>query len=46
MTINLRLEDKMNRQLSCVVDEEENGFLLTDELINYGFINNVSIILI
>ncbi|KAG0717333.1 Nuclear receptor-binding [Chionoecetes opilio] len=39
MTISLRLEDKMNRQLSCVVDDGEGAAALTDELVRYGFIS-------
>lgn len=42
MTISLRLEDKMNRQLSCVVDDGEGAGALTDELVRYGFISQVS----
>ncbi|CAL4090838.1 unnamed protein product, partial [Meganyctiphanes norvegica] len=39
MTINLRLEDKMNRQLSCEVTDGESASTLTDELVKYGFIS-------
>lgn len=42
MTISLRLEDKMNRQLSCVVEDGEGAAALTDELVRYGFISQVS----
>ncbi|XP_045112569.1 nuclear receptor-binding protein homolog isoform X1 [Portunus trituberculatus] len=41
MTISLRLEDKMNRQLSCVVDDGEGAGALTDELVRYGFISQM-----
>jgi len=39
MTILLRMDDKMNRQLSCQVTEKDNSSTLTDELVYYGFIN-------
>ncbi|XP_068211109.1 nuclear receptor-binding protein homolog isoform X2 [Palaemon carinicauda] len=41
MTISLRLEDKMNRQLSCVVEDGEGAASLTDELVKYGFISQM-----
>ncbi|XP_069937155.1 nuclear receptor-binding protein-like [Cherax quadricarinatus] len=41
MTISLRLEDKMNRQLSCVVEDGEGAAALTDELVRYGFISQM-----
>ncbi|KAK4294505.1 hypothetical protein Pmani_032875 [Petrolisthes manimaculis] len=41
MTISLRLEDKMNRQLSCVIEDGEGASSLTDELVRYGFISQV-----
>lgn len=41
MTISLRLEDKMNRQLSCVVEDGEGAAALTDELVRYGFISQI-----
>ncbi|KAK7073906.1 hypothetical protein SK128_002462 [Halocaridina rubra] len=41
MTISLRLEDKMNRQLSCVVEDGEGAASLTDELVRYGFISQM-----
>ena len=44
MTISLRLEDKMNRQLSCVVDDGEGAGALTDELVRYGFISEVGVV--
>ena len=46
MTISLRLEDKMNRQLSCVVDDGEGAGALTDELVRYGFISQVCVVII
>ncbi|XP_076036281.1 MLF1-adaptor molecule isoform X2 [Oratosquilla oratoria] len=39
MTISLRMEDKMNRQLTCVVKDEEGADSLTEELVKYGLIN-------
>lgn len=45
MTISLRLEDKMNRQLSCVIEDGEGAAALTDELVRYGFISQVSLVL-
>lgn len=41
MTINLRLEDKMNRQLSCEVTDGESASTLTDELVKYAFISPI-----
>lgn len=46
MTISLRLEDKMNRQLSCVVEDGEGAAALTDELVRYGFISQVSVFVV
>lgn len=46
MTISLRLEDKMNRQLSCVVEDGEGAAALTDELVRYGFISQVGAIVL
>lgn len=39
MTILVRMEDKMNRQLSCVVSETDTAFELAAELVFYGFIH-------
>ena len=41
-TILLRMDDKMNRELSCEVSEGDTSFGLADELVHYGFINEVS----
>ncbi|RXG60740.1 Nuclear receptor-binding protein-like [Armadillidium vulgare] len=41
MTLSLRLDDKMNRQLSCVLQEEERAAPLADELVKHGFINQI-----
>ena len=42
MTIVLRMDDKMNRQLQAKVTEEDNSEELADELVNFGFISVVS----
>lgn len=42
MTILLRMDDKMNRQLTCLVSEIDNSSTLAQELVYYGFINEVS----
>jgi len=39
MTILVRMDDKMNRQLSCVVDETDTAFDLSNELVYHGFIH-------
>jgi len=40
MTILVRMDDKMNRQLSCVVNEtDDTAFDLAGELVLYGFIH-------
>jgi len=41
MTILLRMDDKMNRQLTCQVSEIDTAFLLAQELVHFGFINEV-----
>ncbi|XP_021943932.1 nuclear receptor-binding protein isoform X1 [Folsomia candida] len=38
-TILVRMDDKMNRQLSTIVDETDTPFDLANELIYHGFIN-------
>jgi hypothetical protein len=44
MTILLRMDDKMNRQLTCeILKEEEDAHMLAEELVHFGFINAVSI---
>ena len=42
MTILLRMEDKMNRQLTCEVTEQDTSVTLAEELVHYGFICDVS----
>ncbi|CAL8100615.1 unnamed protein product [Orchesella dallaii] len=39
MTILVRMDDKMNRQLSCVVNETDTAFDLASELVFFGFIH-------
>uniref|UniRef100_A0ABD2X2N0 Nuclear receptor-binding protein homolog n=1 Tax=Trichogramma kaykai TaxID=54128 RepID=A0ABD2X2N0_9HYME len=41
MTILLRMDDKMNRQLTCPVSENDTPLLLAQELVNFGFINEI-----
>jgi len=41
MTILVRMDDKMNRQLSCVVDETDTPYDLASELVDHGFIHEV-----
>jgi hypothetical protein len=45
MTILLRMDDKMNRQLTCPVSQTDTSMLLAQELVHFGFINEVSIVL-
>lgn len=42
MTILLRMDDKMNRQLTCQVTQDDSASYLSDELVHLGFINEVS----
>ncbi|XP_043252556.1 nuclear receptor-binding protein [Colletes gigas] len=39
MTILLRMDDKMNRQLTCPVSQIDTSMLLAQELVHFGFIN-------
>ena len=41
MTILLRMDDKMNRKLTCLVSEIDTSLLLAQELVHFGFINEV-----
>lgn len=45
MTILLRMDDKMNRQLTCIISEPDtpSPITLAQELVYYGFINEVCI---
>lgn len=42
MTILLRMDDKMNRQLTCPVSQMDTSMLLAQELVHFGFINEVN----
>ena len=42
MTLILKFDDRMNRQLTCDVQFRENSLVLAEELVRYGFINGVS----
>lgn len=39
MTILLRMDDKMNRQLMCNVTQEDSAIMLSHELVHLGFIH-------
>ncbi|RZF35452.1 hypothetical protein LSTR_LSTR013110 [Laodelphax striatellus] len=39
MTILLRMDDKMNRQLTCLVSDLDTSLALAQELVHFGFIN-------
>ncbi|XP_075221284.1 MLF1-adaptor molecule isoform X2 [Lycorma delicatula] len=39
MTILLRMDDKMNRQLTCLVTDLDTSLVLAQELVHFGFIN-------
>lgn len=39
LTLLLTMDDKMNRQLSCEITEQDSPHLLAKELVHYGFIN-------
>ena len=41
LTIHLRMDDRMNRQLSCEFTDADTAPGLADELVHYGFINPV-----
>lgn len=45
MTILLRMDDKMNRQLTCAVSRGDSAALLAAELVQLGFIHEVTTIL-
>lgn len=44
LTIVLRMDDKMNRQLTSCISPADNPKVLAQELVHYGFINEVSYI--
>jgi len=41
LNLLLRLEDQMNRKLSCSVSEDETGIDLANELVEYGLISEI-----
>lgn len=41
MTIFLRMEDALNRQLTCQISEDDSSEVLATELVHLGFINEV-----
>lgn len=41
LTLLLRMDDKMNRQLDCDFGVDDNASILAEELVHYGFINEV-----
>lgn len=43
MTILLRMDDKMNRQLTCHVSRADTAVILSQELVHLGFIHEVLI---
>lgn len=45
LTLLLRMDDKMNRQLECDFGVADNASILAEELVHYGFINEVRIVL-
>lgn len=36
------MDDKMNRQLTCPVSQMDTSMLLAQELVHFGFINEVN----
>ncbi|XP_071454507.1 nuclear receptor-binding protein [Hetaerina americana] len=41
MTVLLRFDDKMNRQLTCPISEQDDSTGLANELVHFGFINEL-----
>ena len=41
LTLLVRLDDKVNRQMSCIVGENETSMDLANELVHYGLISEV-----
>ncbi|XP_052258098.1 nuclear receptor-binding protein-like isoform X2 [Dreissena polymorpha] len=39
LTLVLRMDDKINRQLDCEFGEEDSALVLAEELVHYGFIS-------
>lgn len=42
MTILLRMDDKMNRQLTCPISADDSAVTLSHELVHLGFIHEVT----
>lgn len=42
LSLLVRFEDKMNRQLSCKVGDGETSLDLANELVHYGLVSEVS----
>lgn len=43
MTILLRMDDKMNRQLTCAVSRRDSAPALAHDLVQLGFIHEVTL---
>ncbi|XP_040168506.1 nuclear receptor-binding protein isoform X1 [Anopheles arabiensis] len=41
MTILLRMDDKMNRQLTCPISQDDSAVMLSHELVHLGFIHEM-----
>ena len=41
MTLLFRMDDRMNRQLSSTITQADRALALAEELVHYGFINEV-----
>lgn len=41
LVLNLRMDDKMNRMLQAELTEELDAFRMSEELVHYGFINEL-----
>lgn len=46
MTILLRMDDKMNRQLTCSITDADTALSLSQELVHFGFINEVIFVVV
>lgn len=44
MTLLLRMDDKMNRQLTCQISSDDTALMLSQELVHLGFIHEVSLL--
>ena len=41
LSLSVRFDDKVNRQMSCTVGENETSMDLANELVHYGLISEV-----